>query len=266
MILSSDTILYFSGTGNSLQVAKDISIELGNYDLQKIATLIKEKNIKVEGNTLGIVFPVYYARLPLILEQFIKKLEISKDTYIFAVATHGGGPATVLIKLRNVLKKQGILLNSSFLIHMPRNHVFAYNIMSVEKQNRIFINEKKKVIEIVKILRKRKNCECEVSKLVIDRIVDRVFISTTDRIMNKLHANDKNFWVLDSCTGCKLCEKICPVKNIKFIIDKPTWNHNCEQCTACIQYCPNKAIQWGKKTMKRNRYRNPNVNIIEMLK
>jgi uncharacterized protein (DUF952 family) len=108
MVIEKDAILYFSGTGNSLQVAKDINNELEDLNLCKISSLIREEKIKVEGKTLGIVFPVIYARLPLIVERIIKRLEINRDTYVFAVATHGGAPAEVLIKLRNILQAKCI--------------------------------------------------------------------------------------------------------------------------------------------------------------
>lgn len=83
MIIEEDTILYFSGTGNSLQVANDIARELSNFNLCKITSLVAEEKIKIEGKALGIVFPVIYNRLPLAVERIIKKLEINKDTYVF---------------------------------------------------------------------------------------------------------------------------------------------------------------------------------------
>ncbi|MFT8312995.1 MAG: EFR1 family ferrodoxin [Clostridium sp.] len=265
MVIEKDTILYFSGTGNSLQVAKDIRSELGEIDLCGISSLIDEKEIKVNAGILGIVFPVYYARLPLIVERIVKNLKFNKGTYIFAAATHGGAPAEALIKLKDILQNNGGVLNSGFLIHMPGNHIFAYNPSAAGKYDRVFQREKTKVKEISDIIRQGKDYKCEVSKLIIDRIIDRVFIKITDRIMDSLHVKDKKFWVKDNCNGCKICERICPVNNIEFNTDNPIWKHNCEQCTACIQYCPNEAIQWDKKTINRRRYRNPNVDINELI-
>lgn len=265
MVIDKDTILYFSGTGNSLQVAKDINSELKGFNLCNIASIITEEKIKIEGKVLGVVFPVIYARLPLIVEKVLEKLEFNKDTYVFAIATHGGGPAEVLIKLRKALKSKGILLNSGFLIHMPGNNIFAYGANSIEKENKIFEKEKKKVKKITHIIRERKNCKCELSKLVVDTLIDRVFIRTTDKIVENLHLRDNDFWVNDTCNSCKLCKRICPVNNIQINTGKPIWKHSCEQCAACIQYCPKQAIQWGKKTIKRKRYRNPNINVIELL-
>lgn len=266
MVIAEDTIIYFSGTGNSLQVAKDINSELRDFKLCNISSIIAEEKIKVEGKALGIVFPTIYARLPLILEKILKKLEINKDTYVFAIATHGGAPAEVLIKLRKILKSKGVILNSGFLIHMPGNNIFAYGASSIEKQNKTFKREKKKIRKITQLIRERKNYKCELSKLMIDTLIDRAFIKATDKIMGNLHLRDKDFWVNDNCNGGKLCERICPVNNIQFNIDKPIWEHNCEQCAACIQYCPRQAIQWGEKTCKRKRYRNPNIDVIELIR
>ncbi|AGK96847.1 EFR1 family ferrodoxin [Clostridium pasteurianum] len=265
MIIEKDTILYFSGTGNSLQVAKDIGNELGEIHLCRISSLIDEKEIQVNSAILGIVFPVYYARLPVIVEKIIKKLKVNERTYIFAAATYGGAAAGVLIKLEHILQNCGGILNAGFLIHMPANNIFTYNPSSAKKDDKVFQREKIKIKKISDIIRQGKDYKCEVSKLIIDRIIDRIFIKITDRIMDSLHVKDKKFWVKDNCSGCKICERICPVNNIEFNVNKPLWRHNCEQCTACIQYCPSEAIQWGKKTENRRRYRNPNVDINELI-
>lgn len=265
MVIEKDTILYFSGTGNSLQVAKDISSNLDNVELCAIASLKDKEEINIKSKTVGIIFPVYYARLLLIVEKIVSKLKINKDTYVFAVVTYGGAPAEVLGKLDKALQNGGSTLNSGFLLHVPGNNIFAYNPSSLKRQSKIFEREKTKVKKIADIIRKRKDYKCEASKLVVDIIIDRAFIKTTDKIMESFHRRDEEFWINDNCNGCKLCEKICPVNNIKFNLDKPVWKYNCEQCTACIQYCHKEAIQWGKKTIKRKRYRDPNISFIELI-
>lgn len=265
MIIEKDTILYFSGTGNSLQVAKDIGSELREIDLCKISSLVNEEQIEVNTSIFGIVFPVYYARLPLVVEKIVKKLRFGERTYVFAAATYGGAAAGVLVKLNNILQNRHGKLNSGFLIRMPANNIFAYNPSSAKKDHKVFQKENIKIKKISDVIKQRKDSKCEVSKLMIDRIIDKVLIKITDRIMDGVPVKDKKFWVTDSCNGCRLCEKICPVNNIKFHVNKPIWKHNCEQCTACIQYCPNEAIQWGNKTESRRKYRNPNIDTKELI-
>lgn len=263
MVIKKDTILYFSGTGNSLQVAEDINNELKKFDLVKIPSLAEEEKIFVEAESLGIIFPVYYSRLPLIVEQTVKKLEFRTVPNLFAVATHGGAPATVLKKLDKILKEKYVRLNSGFLLKMPKNHIFEYNTSPVMPEDGIFKEEKKKIGRISDIIREKEDRKPEISKLIIDTVIDKVFTKATNRIFEKLHMRDTEFWVNDSCISCKACERICPVNNIKFT-SEPVWMHHCERCTACIQFCPKEAIQWGNKTVKRKRYRNPNVNIIKI--
>ena len=262
MIIKEDVILYFSGTGNSLQIAKDIHNNLAHFNLCKITSIEKEEEIEVKSKSLGIVFPVYYAGLPLIVDRIIKKLNISEDTYVFGIVSHGGAPARVLSKLKRALEEKGGTLNSGFLIKMPANNVLAYNMKDMDRYNSIFEKEKKRIEEILPVIAERKNHPYDVSRLVIDIIIDKAFIKLTDKIVREFPTRDRHFWVKDSCNGCRLCERVCPVKNIEFSSSKPMWKHNCEQCTACIQYCPKEAIQWGNKTLKRKRYRNPNVKII----
>jgi Pyruvate/2-oxoacid:ferredoxin oxidoreductase delta subunit len=45
-------------------------------------------------------------------------------------------------------------------------------------------------------------------------------------------------------------------------VARPRWHHRCEQCFACIHWCPVAAIQIrGRPTAKRGRYHHPNVSL-----
>ena len=65
---------------------------------------------------------------------------------------------------------------------------------------------------------------------------------------------DKKFYVKDSCTGCGLCEKLCPMNNVKLMNGKPVWNGGCTHCMACICSCPQAAIEYGKISAGKPRY------------
>ena len=55
----SRVIYYFSGTGNSLKVAKDVAALLDNTQLKRIRNNSLEESSVSNHDTIGIVFPVY---------------------------------------------------------------------------------------------------------------------------------------------------------------------------------------------------------------
>ena len=65
----------------------------------------------------------------------------------------------------------------------------------------------------------------------------------------------KHFSVEDTCVGCGLCAKNCPISAIKLKDRKPEWmKEQCVMCLACLHHCPKFAIQYGKHTKKHGQY------------
>jgi len=60
--------------------------------------------------------------------------------------------------------------------------------------------------------------------------------------------------------------EVCPVQNIALSAGRPVWSHRCEQCMACIHLCPVQAIQAGRKTERRGRYRHPSVQVADLIR
>jgi MinD superfamily P-loop ATPase len=77
--------------------------------------------------------------------------------------------------------------------------------------------------------------------------------------------SDEKFHVNGDCNGCGTCASACPVRNITMKDKTPQWNHSCQQCFACLHWCPQVAIQYGKAPPSRGRYHNPDVALREML-
>jgi hypothetical protein len=81
------TKLYvYTGTGNSLWIARQLALELKDAALQFMPLLSKE--IQTEADRVGIIFPVHIWGLPSHVIQFIHHLQVKPETYLFACCSY----------------------------------------------------------------------------------------------------------------------------------------------------------------------------------
>lgn len=120
-------IFYFSGTGNSHYVAKNIA-QHNSEKLIAISTAVNNGDKLYEYNLndneiIGFIYPIYAWGPPAIVIKFIEKLKLNnyKSNYIFTVATCGGSIGNTMKVIDNCLKKKSINLNNGFSIKMPNN-------------------------------------------------------------------------------------------------------------------------------------------------
>lgn len=247
-----NTIYYFTGTGNSLQIAQDIAEGLGDTKLIPVSDY---KGELIQGETVGIIYPVYDWGIPLIIERFLKQAKIKSNAYLYAVTNFNGAPGKALIQCKEILEIRKIKLSAGFLIQMPGNYIPMYGAKSLERQQKLFTQEKKKVKEIIEKVKERKELKLEKKYPLLTKILFHKFYK---QVAN-FPTNDKNFVLSEDCSGCGLCSKVCSVHNIEMINGKPNWQHHCEMCLGCLQYCPKRAIEYGTQSINRERYHNPNV-------
>lgn len=254
-------IFYFTGTGNSLLVARDISNNIGDTRIESITQAIKERNIDLSYDRIGFVFPVYYSLMPKIVKRFIEKLSFNKEQYIFSVITLGGILEMAQSELSSCVEERGGVLNAAFKVNMPGNYIASYGAFPKIVQGFILKKEKKKTKYISNVVNEKG--VTPISK-------GDILSLHTSKKLHKIVEEDfnmraQNFNTNNKCTGCKVCEKVCSVSNIRVTNYKPEWGNSCEHCMACIQWCPAKAIEYSNKTMKRVRYHNPEVKITDLI-
>ena len=80
----------------------------------------------------------------------------------------------------------------------------------------------------------------------------------------KVNLRDESFYFDNNCSACGICEEICPVNNIILVEGKPQWQNKCQLCLACINYCPEEAIQFEDQTKKKQRYHQPEITFQEI--
>jgi ferredoxin len=251
-----NVIYYFTGSGNSLKIAKDLAFKLGNTKVVRITKrLIDSGEITISGIT-GFVFPVYVSGLPVILENFVNRLNISDNTYLYAIANFGESAGISLTQLDDLLKNKGKGLSSAFEILMPDNTQILFPPGTKEEQGLCLKAEEKKISDVASVIGKR---------MVYTDLIEAVRRSGSKRPHPFYPAEMvKAFYTDKNCNSCSICMKVCPVENITIPDGKPVWGNHCEMCLACMQWCPNEAIQFGEKSNEWGRYRNPCVDLTEM--
>lgn len=254
-------VYYFTGTGNSLAVAKDIAKEIEG-ELISIPYVVNKDAIKVNAKTVVMVFPVYMWGIPLIIERFAKKIENLKDKSIYAIVTYGGMPGATINILAKTLARYGGKLSAGFIARMPGNYTPMYGAIAEEKQKKMFDNWGKKIRIIADYIKANKQGKKENSNILVNLIFSSLIYNLSAKHIPEM---DKDFWVDEKCNQCGICQKVCPVSNIEMKDEKPIWNCKCEQCLACLQWCPQKAIQYGKNTLTRKRYHHPRIDLTEIL-
>jgi ferredoxin len=256
-----NTIYFYSGTGNSLWIARTIARGLGDTRLVSIAD-VGETGTTGGSGVVGLVFPVYIWGLPRRIIRFAQGLKRAEGTYVFAAAVNGGQVSGTLVQLRRLLKREGTLLSAGFDIPMPSNYIPWGGPGPEKKRRERFEAASRKIDDIVSCVKKRERRPVEKGPLWA-RAVFTPFYRLT---LSKVPTMDRQFWVDDKCNGCGVCSRVCPSDNIGLDTGRPIWKHRCEQCLSCLQWCPKEAVQYGKKTPGYERYHHPEVHLKDVLK
>ncbi len=247
-------IYYFSGTGNSLYVAKELEKRILETKLIPIVTLLDSDIIKTSAKTVGFVFPVHSLTIPIAVKKFIKKIDLTSAEYIFAVATRYGTVFKGFEKIDQLLKRKNKHLDSYFILNMGHNEAPRHKGYKVPSESDILLLEKvvldkldliKDVISM-KGINREKDTDYLVETLsnpVFSYLIENIVIFAMDisediGVVNYFYHDNK-------CIGCGTCEKVCLTKKIKMVDQKPIWQKNvlCYMCFACVNFCPAQSIQ-----------------------
>jgi heterodisulfide reductase subunit A-like polyferredoxin len=252
-------LYYFTGTGNSLLIAKNLKEKLQDAILVPMVKALKENKMFCETQNVGFIFPLYFWGLPKIVEEFINRINLDKVKYIFIILNSGGSlsPDNAANRINKILKAKNKKLNASYRLIMPSNYIKEFHVENLNMQNQKISKMKSSLLKIADDINNNSEIKKKSRLAVLANFVNDIW-------QKNVNNSDKDFYVKNNCNSCGICVKICPVDNIKLVDNKPVWQHICQECLACIHYCPKSAIE-SKNTGNKGRYKNPEISLNDLI-
>ena len=246
-------IFYFTGTGNTRWAAQLLA-EATDDELHYIPNELDNTKLHYElkdGERLGFCFPTHGWQPPHIVREFIRRATFEHVSYCYAMTTCGDNMGYAMRIFEKELRQKGLHTDARFAIVMPESNVcFSFLHLDTDEKARQKVDAaRQRMIHICKIITERQR---DIEELVKGAI-PFTYTYVIGDYYNKHLITDKKFWVDEEiCIQCGLCQKLCPVDDIKGT--PPVWQHNgrCTNCLACYHHCPSHAIHWGN--MKRGQY------------
>lgn len=250
-------IFYFTGTGNSLYVAK----QFGEEPISIPQAVHREDQV-YRADTIGIVCPVYGHEMPAMVKEFLKRAEFQTD-YFYLILTYGnihGGAAELAYQELESCGKRVDYINT---LKMVDNFLPAFDM-----EEQIESEPEKKVEEHLCAIRQ----DIMVRKKWIQPVTEE------DRAWHQKYLEHQasvpaDQWshiydVTDDCISCGICTRVCPSDCIRLEGQRAVHTmDNCQMCMACIHHCPQNAIRLTiPEKNPAARYHNRHIRLTEIVK
>lgn len=115
-------LFYFTGTGNSLYVARQIEEKPIS-----IPQILHQENLKFKDEKIGIVYPVYAGEAPKIVLEFLEKATFETD-YFYLILTYGKDVTDAPECIARLLEEKGRHVNYIHSILMVDNYLPSFDM------------------------------------------------------------------------------------------------------------------------------------------
>lgn len=218
-----------------MRASVKIATHLGNTEIISMRSNPLEVSA-VDYDTIGFVFPVYHWTMPEPVVQFVERLSINPNAYIFGIAMPSFVVGHACEKLEEILLKKGARLSYGAKVNSVANYAIVYPPIPSPK---MVVPKTERAIDVIaadiKNLKHREYPKCSA-------FIKKRYPKVMPQYKALRQFADEPFTISDDCISCGLCAKVCPCHNIELTEGKPTFLHHCAQCMACICYCPKRAI------------------------
>ena len=247
-------VFYFTGTGNSLYIAKQLS-----ESPVSIPQAMKREMLHFAAERIGIVAPVYGHEMPQMVKDFLKKAEFHTD-YFYILLTYGNRHGGAAELAKQVCDQCGVKVNYINVIQMVDNWLPSFDM---NEQKALDKHIPQQLAPILADLNAKKNAISPVTDA--DRAAHQQFLAGISRM--PADAWQHLLKISDACIGCGICEKVCPSGSIRVENRKAIHRAgNCQTCLACVHACPQKAIGLVMPEKNPNaRYRNEHISLQEII-
>jgi Pyruvate/2-oxoacid:ferredoxin oxidoreductase delta subunit len=247
-------IYYFSGTGNSRNVALWISEEAARRKIDYTLINIGSINRRVidpplPGSLVIFISPVHGFNYPPVMLNFISRFPKGKNKVVL-MNTRAGmligkwiipgltGIAFYLASL--ILFLKGYSIRGMVPVDMPSNWMSIHPGLNDRTVKYLHTKNKERVLRHAEKILSGKRYYRALREIIQDILISPV--SILYYFIGRF-GFAKTFYASSDCNSCDLCINDCPVKAIIKVNDRPFWTFTCESCMHCMSNCPRKAIQ-----------------------
>ncbi len=261
--------LYFSGTGNTDYLAHYLAGKLAHLPVEvELRSVERQPAETVDGfDVLAAGFPVYGCEAPPFFQAYLEQLASGQGRGAFAFCTMGAWAGNAVRRALQQLARRGYVPMGGGGELMPGSDGLAF----VGKDSWMARAAQRKDFDRLKAADRLATRMVEVLSGLLDGapvpgfrqllparlggiLFDRLWALLYDSIGRRLRSR---FWADERCVGCGLCARICPVDNVELREEHSYFGERCMLCMRCIHACPQEAIQIGRATVDKFRWRGP---------
>lgn len=251
---SSVHIYYFSGTGNSKNVAlwfAQTSEKNGcSCTLHNIAE-IDRKAIPPPDDQSLLVFisPVHGFNYPPIMLYFLLRFPRGRNKVVL-MNTRAGmligkwitpGLSGITFYLASlILLLKGFSIRGLVPVNLPSNWISVHPGLNARTIQYLHEQCRERVLKAAKIFISGGRNFNSIIEIIQDLLIAPVAVLYY--IIGRFFLA-KTYYASGDCNDCEACVKGCPVHAIIKVGNKPFWTFHCESCMKCMSLCPKKSIE-----------------------